>query len=137
MGNSNCGCQSQPTTESNTAGSSGSAGKQIAVYINSATMGRGDDTLGASLMGVYLDTLSNFAGEISHLILVNSGVKLACQGSAVIEQLQNLASTGISILSCGTCLNFFELQDRLEAGTVSNMFDIIETLKDSSKVLSP
>lgn len=133
MDNSNCGCQGQqPASESTRSG-----GKQLTVYINSAILGKGDDTLGANLMGVYLDTLSNFASDISHVILVNSGVKLACQGSAVLEQLQNLAGMGISILSCGTCLNFFELKDQLEAGSVSNMFDIIEAMKNSGKVLSP
>ena len=132
MDNSNCGGKSQSTPES-----TGASGNQIAVYINSDTMGKGDDTLGANLMGVYLDTLSNFANEISHIILVNSGVKLACKGSTVIEQLQNLAGTGVDILSCGTCLNFFEIKDQLEAGSVSNMFDIIEAMKNSGKVLSP
>ncbi len=100
-------------------------------------MGSGDDTLGEKLMGVYLDTLSNFANEVSHIILVNSGVKLACQGSGSIEQLQNLSGTGIKILSCGTCLDFFEIKDRLEAGSVSNMFDIIEAMKNSRMTLSP
>jgi selenium metabolism protein YedF len=100
-------------------------------------MGTGDDTLGEKLMGVYLDTLSNFANEVSHIILVNSGVKLACHGSDSIEQLKNLSGIGIKILSCGTCLDFFELKDRLETGSVSNMFEIIETMKNSSKVFSP
>ncbi|MCA1765730.1 MAG: hypothetical protein LC633_05720 [Desulfobulbaceae bacterium] len=46
-------------------------------------MGRGDDELGANLLAIYLDTLSNFARQLSHVILVNSGVKLACRGSAL------------------------------------------------------
>lgn len=111
--------------------------KKMVVYINSATLGRGDDDLGTTLMGVYLDTLANFAAEISHVILINSGVKLACRDSTVTEQLLNLADTGIKVLSCGTCLNYFELADDLAVGSVSNMFEIIETMKDCGKTISP
>jgi selenium metabolism protein YedF len=111
--------------------------KKMVVYINSATLGIGNDDLGTTLMGVYLDTLANFAADISHLILVNSGVKLACRNSAVTEQLLNLANTGISVLSCGTCLNYFKLADDLAVGSVSNMFEIIETMKDCGKTISP
>lgn len=132
-----CGCNSVSSTKPSASGTTKSGENQIVIYINSATMGDGDDKLGANLMGVYLDTLSNFAHDISHIILVNSAVKLACQGSEVIEQLQNLAGTGTSILSCGTCLNFFEIKEQLEAGVVSNMFEIIEVMKNSSKILSP
>ena len=110
---------------------------KMVIYINSATLGRGDDDLGTTLMGVYLDTLANFAAEISHIILVNSGVKLACRDSTVTEQLRNLAGTGISVLSCGTCLNYFELADDLAVGSVSNMFEIIEAMKDCGKTISP
>ena len=110
---------------------------KMVVYINSATLGIGDDDLGTTLMGVYLDTLANFAADISHLILINSGVKLACRDSTVTEQLRNLADTGIKVLSCGTCLNYFELADDLAVGSVSNMFEIIETMKDCGKTISP
>ena len=110
---------------------------KIAVYINSATLGRGDDDLGTTLMRVYLDTLANYADEISHVILINSGVILACRDSTVTEQLRNLADTWIQVLSGGTCLNYFELADDLAVGSVSNMFEIIETMKDCGKTISP
>jgi selenium metabolism protein YedF len=109
----------------------------MVVYINSAIMGRGDDQLGANLMSVYLDTLGNFAPDISHVILVNSGVKLACKGSASLEPLENLAGTGIKILSCGTCINYFKLQDELAVGAISNMVEILETQKSCCKILTP
>ncbi len=136
MGNSNCGSQVQKTASGEQAKPETRNGGLV-IYINSAVMGRGDDKLGANLMGVYLDTLANFATDISHVILVNSGVKLACKGSASLEQLENLAGTGIRILSCGTCLNYFKLKDNLAVGVVSNMVEILETMKGSGKVLNP
>jgi selenium metabolism protein YedF len=107
------------------------------VYLNSTRMGRGDDSLGEKLLAVFLDTLGNFAPRVSHLVLVNGGVKLACAGSPVLEQLQNLASTGVVILSCGTCLNHFVIADRLQAGKVSNMMEIVEVLSGSARVITP
>ena len=137
MGNSNCGCQGQETATTSGQEKPGAKNGRMVVYINSTIMGHGADELGANLLGVYLDTLGNFATDISHIILVNSGVKLACKGSGSLEQLENLAGTGIKILSCGTCLNYFELKEELAVGTVSNMVEILETKQNCAKVLTP
>ncbi|MDA8163513.1 MAG: sulfurtransferase-like selenium metabolism protein YedF [Desulfobacteraceae bacterium] len=113
------------------------APRGMVVYITAATIGRGDDELGAVLMASYIDTLSYFAKEISHIVLINSGVKLAVEGSPVLANLQDLAGQGIQVLACGTCLNHFGLGDKLRVGTVSNMFAILDTLARAGKVLSP
>ncbi len=107
------------------------------VYLNSTVMGRGDDALGAKLLGVFLDTLAHFAPRVSHLLLVNSGVKLACTGSPVLEQLEGLASADIEILSCGTCLNHFALGEELQVGKVSNMMEIIELQTRAQRLITP
>ncbi|MEJ2031700.1 MAG: sulfurtransferase-like selenium metabolism protein YedF [Deltaproteobacteria bacterium] len=111
--------------------------KSIAVYITASTMGRGDEELGAILMTAYIDTLSHFAGDISHIILINSGVHLAVEGSPVLGHLQDLARSGIEVLACGTCLKHFGLTDELQVGSVSNMYAILETLTKATKVLTP
>jgi len=138
MGETSCGCQSRSAIGDETKSESNSGqAETTVVYINSAVMGNGDDKLGANLMGVYLDTLSNFARELSHVILVNSGVKLACRFSSSLEQLENLAGTGVKILSCGTCINHFGLKDDLAVGAISNMMEIQETLLNCEKILTP
>jgi len=139
VGNNSCGCQSRATVAggkkhqiSTDPGRTGTV-----IYINSAVLGRGSDELGTNLLGVYLDTLSNFARDLSHIVLINGGVKLACRGSASVEQLENLAGIGIKILSCGTCLNHFALKDDLVVGEISNMVEIQETLLSCGKILTP
>lgn len=112
-------------------------GKAIAVYITASTMGRGDEELGAVLMTAYLDTLSHFARDVSHIILINSGVKLAVEGSPVLAHLQDLARSGIEVLACGTCLKHFGLIEKLQVGSVSNMYAILEILAKADKVLTP
>lgn len=111
--------------------------KSMAVYITSEVMGQGDDELGRILMSAYFETLSHFANEITHIIFVNSGVKLAVEGSPVLEELQGLENMGIEVLSCGTCLNHFGIKEKLKAGVISNMFTILDTLSKTGKILTP
>jgi selenium metabolism protein YedF len=110
--------------------------RSMVVVVSSESLGRGDEELGRRLMAAYLDTLGQFAREITHIVFINSGVKLATEGSPVLEQVQALERMGAKVLSCGTCLNHFGLTEKLKVGTVSNMLSILEILAGASKVLS-
>ncbi len=112
------------------------ARRSIVVYVSSEALGRGDETLGGVLMAAYLDTLAQFAQEISHVIFINSGVKLAVEGSPVLEQIQALERMGAQVLCCGTCLNHFGIADRLRVGSISNMLAILEIISRAGKVMS-
>jgi selenium metabolism protein YedF len=111
--------------------------EKVVVYIGSNSMGRGDDDLGKILMASYLDTLSHFAKYIDKIIFVNTGVKLAVEGSPVLDSLRNLQNMGIRILCCGTCLNYFGLKERLKVGEITNMYSIIEAISAAHKVMIP
>jgi len=111
--------------------------RSLVVLVSSEVMGRGDDELGAVLMAAFLDTLSQFKGEISHLIFVNSGARLAVEGSPVLEQVRQLEELGVDVLVCGTCLNHFDIKDKLAVGSVSNMYAIIETLSKAGRIIRP
>jgi selenium metabolism protein YedF len=111
--------------------------RNTVVYVSSESMGRGDDELGAILMKAFLDTLSQFKGELSHVIFVNAGAKLAVEGSLVLEQVRQLEELGVQVLVCGTCLNHFGIKDKLAVGSVSNMYAIIETLSKAERIVKP
>lgn len=110
---------------------------KMAIYINSEQMGGGNDALGHTLMNNFFVTLGDFAKEISHITLVNSGVKLACLDSEVLKNMKMLEESGIEILSCGTCLDHFDLQEEIKVGRRSNMFSILDALTQAGKVLTP
>ncbi len=74
---------------------------------------------------------------MTHILLVNSAVTLACQGSPVLESLTGLAGMGIKILACGTCLRHLGLTETLTVGEVSNMVAIVGAMTATTKVLSP
>lgn len=113
------------------------ATKNMVIYISAEVMGRGSDKLGALLMTAYFESLTHLAGEISHIILVNSGVKLAVKKTETLHHLQELEKTGIEILVCGTCLDFYDIRKQLGAGTISNMYAILETMSRADKVINP
>jgi selenium metabolism protein YedF len=98
-------------------------------------MGRGNDELGQILIRSFFHTLGEVQPRPGLIILFNTGVRLACQGSAVLDDLCALEADGIEILACGTCLGYFELKDSLAVGRVSNMYDIAEAILGAGKVV--
>ena len=107
------------------------------VYINSPLLGIGDEALGSILMRAFLKTLLDLKPKPYRLILINSGVRLSSEGSEVLETLKALSDQGVAILSCGTCLDFYGLKERLRVGTVSNMFEIAQSLLDANPLIRP
>ncbi|NLX53131.1 MAG: sulfurtransferase-like selenium metabolism protein YedF [Deltaproteobacteria bacterium] len=116
--------------------SSPSAGPFV-VVCSEDKMGRGNDELGAVLIRAFLHTLAEQAEKPDVMIFYNTGVKLTVQGAETLDDLKTLAAAGVEILVCGTCLNYFEVKDKLGVGVVSNMYDIVETLSRAGRLLSP
>jgi selenium metabolism protein YedF len=108
---------------------------QTVVFIESDSIGRGSEELGRILMRSFLHTLAEAEFKAVKIILVNSGVKLTCEGSEVLEDLCRLSGQGTEILSCGTCLDYFGLKTKLRVGRISNMYEILSSLAQAGKVL--
>jgi len=97
------------------------------ILFTSNKIGKGDDTLGEVLMKGYIYTLSEMTELPKYIMFVNSGVKLTTKGSESIDDLKALEDRGVEILSCGTCLDYLniELSD-LAVGSVTNMYTIVD-----------
>ncbi len=113
------------------------ASSNITIYVHSDRMGQGDDTLGSILIKGFLKTLKDVDPKPRRMIFVNSGIFLTTEGSAVIDALKELEAMGIEILSCGTCLDFFNRKEKLQVGVASNMYDIASALLQADKVVIP
>ena len=107
------------------------------VLIGSNAMGRGNDELGVILLKAFFGTIKDVSPLPSHIIFINSGVLISSEDSPLIETLKQLESSGVNILSCGTCLNFYNRTNALKVGVVSNMYDILNALTQASKVVAP
>ena len=111
--------------------------EKVVIYINSNLMGIGEEALGTILMRSFLKTLLDLKPIPSKLIFVNSGVRLTTEGSEVLESLKALSEKGVAILSCGTCLDFYGLKEKLRVGIISNMFDIAQSLLEADRLVKP
>lgn len=102
--------------------------RNIVVAIGSDKMGSGADGLGHILMKSFIFALSQQENLPQAVILFNSGASLSCEGSPTLADLQNLAAAGVEIITCGTCLDYLKLTDKLAVGEPSNMYSIVEKM---------
>jgi selenium metabolism protein YedF len=128
--------QSIQPIETNASAPAGPGGPAV-LLVKSDRMGTGDDELGHVLIRSFFHTLLELDEPPATIIFLNSGVKLAVKESPVLEDVKALESRGVEILACGTCLNYFDLGEKLGAGIVSNMYSIAETLMAAGKIISP
>lgn len=107
------------------------------VLITTETLGRGDDTLGAKLMDNFLATLPELGDALWRIVLLNGGVRLAARPGKALDSLKALEATGVSILVCGTCLDFYQLLEKRAVGQTTNMLDVVSSLALADKVIRP
>ena len=98
-------------------------------------LGKGSDDLGRILMKSFIYTVSEKKPYPNFMIFLNSGVKLTVEGSESLEELKKLEEGGVKIVSCGTCLDFFEIKGKLEVGSISNMYDIVDIISESDNAV--
>jgi selenium metabolism protein YedF len=106
-----------------------------ALMITADVLGRGSEELGVLLMKSFLYALAESDRLPQSVTLLNSAVRLACNDSPVLDSLAKLESRGVIIWSCGLCLDYFQLKERLHAGQVTNMYAIIDQLLTTETVI--
>ena len=107
------------------------------VAIDTAVMGRGDDELGKTLMKGFIYALSQLDELPKTIIFYNGGASIPIEGSVSVEDLKSMEAQGVEIMTCGTCLNFYGLTEKLAVGQIANMYSIVEKLSGAAKVIKP
>ena len=111
--------------------------RRVVVAVSSASMGEGDERLGATLLKGFLYALTEQDTRPSTMVFYNGGAHLTVEDSESLPDLQKLESEGVEILTCGTCLNHYGIVDRLAVGAVTNMYTIAELLLSADSVVRP
>jgi len=109
---------------------------EFLVLVNAETMGRGDDALGAKILGGFLRTLATLEPKPGAVVFYNAAVKLLAPGSPHLEALRALDDAGVDLLACVTCLEHFALTEKLALGQVSNMREIVQRTLAAGKVVT-
>ena len=109
----------------------------MTVYLVAADrLGRGDDELGVTLMANFLRKLWAAPRKPDTIVLCNGGVRLLAPGGAALDALSGLAAAGVDLVTCGTCVAFFGLNDLLQVGRISNMEEIVAIVASADKVVT-
>ncbi|MDI6900826.1 MAG: sulfurtransferase-like selenium metabolism protein YedF [Anaerosomatales bacterium] len=106
------------------------------VFVNSDRIGKGGEELGAKLMASFLYSLARAELRPDAVLFMNAGVRLTCAGSPALDDIALLAADGVTIASCGTCLDYYGLTDALAVGAVGNMNDTVATFMAADDVVS-
>ncbi|MEN8190319.1 MAG: sulfurtransferase-like selenium metabolism protein YedF [Thermodesulfobacteriota bacterium] len=109
----------------------------LVYVIPSDTMGSGDDELGWALLQTYIATISEVSPLPEKIFFYNGGVKIVATEGKALEAVKRLAEEGVGIYSCGTCLEFFKLENDLRVGKITNMYDILDSMVRARRLVSP
>jgi selenium metabolism protein YedF len=104
------------------------------ILIQSEGLGRGDDQLGTMLMANFLRLLGESKEKPETLVFWNTGVRLVCEDSYILGHLKRLEDQGVEILACTTCLEYFDLVDKLKVGKPTTMVKSIQSVLNSEIV---
>ncbi len=107
------------------------------VVLSSSQMGTGEEALGKTLMKAFIFALTKQDTLPKTILLYNSGAFLSCEGSDSLEDLKLLEAEGCEIYTCGTCLNYYGLTEKLAVGSVTNMYDIVEMMSNAGNLIRP
>ncbi len=92
-------------------------------------MGSGDEALSKTLMKSFLYALTEQDELPEAVLCYNAGVFLTSEESDALEDLKTLEEKGVSILSCGLCLDYYHRKENLLVGEVTNMYRIVELMR--------
>ncbi len=106
------------------------------VAIMSNKMGSGNEELGKVLIKSFIFALTESTPLPKSILFLNGGVELTTINEATVENIKRLEEAGVEILSCGTCLDYYNLKDELKVGAISNMYTIVETMKSASNLIT-
>lgn len=111
--------------------------KGMVVVLSGNTMGTGDPKLGTALMKAFVFALTKQDRLPETILCYNTGATLTCEGADTLQDLKALEAEGVTIRTCGTCLDFYGLKDKLAVGSVTNMYDIVETMENAGSIIRP
>lgn len=109
----------------------------LIVVVSSDRMGTGNDELGKVLIKGFIYAVTQLDTLPKKMLFYNGGAILTTEGSDSIEDLKSLEAQGVEILTCGTCLDYYHLKDKLVVGGVTNMYSIVESMAEAGKIIRP
>jgi hypothetical protein len=112
------------------------ASSSTVILVNNDGMGSADEILRHKLLKVYLTMLQENGLYPGAICFYASGVKMVVEGSPVLSLLHSLEEKGVRIIICITCLDYYDLREKVAVGIVGGMNDIVLAQWMASKVIT-
>jgi selenium metabolism protein YedF len=109
--------------------------KGLIYYISSDAAGSGDCELGQKLMVNMISTIEKLDYLPELMFFINTGIYLTTLNENTIVPLKKLTDNGVKIYTCGTCLNYFKLENTLKVGQVTDMFSLLTALTSAHNII--
>ena len=106
------------------------------VVISSEMMGGGDEDFSKKLLEGFIYALSEQEVAPKVIVFYNGGVHIPTLWENSIKDLKFIESRGTEIFSCGLCLEHYGLKEKVQVGSITNMYKIVE-LMGKCKVVKP
>ncbi len=111
--------------------------KGMVVVLSANVMGTGEEKLGKALMKAFVFAVTKQDYLPETILCYNTGAYLTCEGADTLEDLKSLEAEGVNILTCGTCLDFYGIKEKLAVGSVTNMYEIVEKMEAAKTIVRP
>ena len=108
--------------------------KKLLIIISSDTMGK-DEALGKILMKAFFETMIATKQLPDMLFFMNTAVKMTTEDEEFIAILKDIEKMGTEIFTCGTCLKFYNLEDKLKVGYRGTTTHFVEGIFDFQKTV--
>ena len=107
------------------------------IVFSSDRMGEGDEELGKLLIINFIKAIKDLDHLPQKMVFYNNGVKMGSVDSGVSGYLRELEKMGVDLLFCATCVKFYNLEEKIKIGILSNMFEIAQVMASAASIVKP
>lgn len=104
-------------------------------YVRSDSLGV-DPEIGTRLAQAFWNTFHERVEKPVGLAFANRGIFLALDDSPVLEGLKQLEEKGCRIYVCASCMDFYEVRERLAVGEPGSIPLLQQLMCDAAKVVT-
>jgi hypothetical protein len=110
--------------------------KDWLLVLTGSEIGQGEMDLGAKLTELFFKVLPASDALPARILFLNTAIFLTTEGSPILDELRALEEAGTEIVSCITCLTYFDRMERVAVGERGDMKNTVASIGAFRKVVT-